>query len=157
MHIFLHQHNGCPRKKKAEFGESEIIRNQYKWWWNAVPRKIYQVEFKSTLDDSKPCKTETIWVPSQPSQLNPDMNSPPREYSHSSIWAIVNNQNTTLLFRRELLAKIRLEYELWCPLAESFAHSPWNCPEAAEVVPLQNVRNGFAPYRHYSTVCTEKR
>ena len=40
--------------------------------------------------------------------------------------AIIYNQSTTLLFRRELLAKIRLENELWCPLSESFARSPWN-------------------------------
>jgi DNA polymerase sigma len=51
--------------------------------------------------------------------------------------AIVYNQNTTLLFRRELLAKIRLEYELWCPLSESFARSPWNRNESFLCVDFQ--------------------
>ena len=51
--------------------------------------------------------------------------------------AIVLNQNTTLLFRRELLAKIRLEYELWCPLSESFAQSPWNRVDSTVCVNFQ--------------------
>jgi DNA polymerase sigma len=55
----------------------------------------------------------------------------------SILKAIVYNQNTTLLFRRELLAKMRLEYELWCPLTESFAHSPWNRPNDVLCVNFQ--------------------
>ena len=31
-----------------------------------------------------------------------------------------------MLFRRELIAKIRLEFELWCSLVEAFAPSPFN-------------------------------
>jgi hypothetical protein len=31
-----------------------------------------------------------------------------------------------LLFRRELIAKIGLEYELWCSLVEAFAPCPFN-------------------------------
>mmetsp|Transcript_18118 Transcript_18118/g.20903 ORF Transcript_18118/g.20903 Transcript_18118/m.20903 type:complete len:1221 (+) Transcript_18118:108-3770(+) len=39
---------------------------------------------------------------------------------------IVSNPYLSLLFRRELIAKIRLEFELWSPLMDSFAPSPFN-------------------------------
>lgn len=39
----------------------------------------------------------------------------------SILKAIVSNPSMTLLLRRELITKLRLEYELWCPLCEEFA------------------------------------
>jgi len=40
--------------------------------------------------------------------------------------AVVSNPSSSLLFRRELILKIRLEFDLWCPLMDSFAPSPFN-------------------------------
>jgi Skp family chaperone for outer membrane proteins len=39
----------------------------------------------------------------------------------SILKAVVSNHSMTLLLRRELITKMRLEYELWCPLCEEFA------------------------------------
>ena len=39
----------------------------------------------------------------------------------SILRAIVSNTSITLLLRRELITKLRLEFELWCPLCEEFA------------------------------------
>jgi hypothetical protein len=41
-----------------------------------------------------------------------------------SIQAIVKNDATRFLFKENLLHKMRLEYDLWCPLCESFAPNP---------------------------------
>lgn len=35
--------------------------------------------------------------------------------------AVVTNQSMSILLRRDLIAKMRIEYELWCPLSEEFA------------------------------------
>ena len=47
--------------------------------------------------------------------------------------AIVTNRSISVLLRREMLVKLRLEYELWCPLCEEFAklsddHHVWYEP-----------------------------
>lgn len=39
----------------------------------------------------------------------------------SILKAMVSNSSMALLLRRELITKLRLEYELWCPLCEEFA------------------------------------
>jgi len=39
----------------------------------------------------------------------------------SILRAIVANPSVTILLRRDLVVKLRLEYELWCPLCEEFA------------------------------------
>lgn len=39
----------------------------------------------------------------------------------SILKAIVTNRNLSILLRRELITKMRLEFELWCPLCEEFA------------------------------------
>jgi hypothetical protein len=39
----------------------------------------------------------------------------------SILKAIVTNSNLSILLRRELITKMRLEFELWCPLCEEFA------------------------------------
>jgi DNA polymerase sigma len=39
----------------------------------------------------------------------------------SILKAVVSNPSMALLLRRELITKLRLEYELWCPLCEEFA------------------------------------
>jgi len=39
----------------------------------------------------------------------------------SILKAIVTNHSLSILMRRELITKMRLEYELWCPLCEEFA------------------------------------
>lgn len=39
----------------------------------------------------------------------------------SILRAIVNNSSVTVLLRRDLITKLRLEFELWCPLCEEFA------------------------------------
>lgn len=39
----------------------------------------------------------------------------------SILKAVVTNPNLTVVLRRELITKMRLEYELWCPLCEEFA------------------------------------
>ncbi len=39
----------------------------------------------------------------------------------SILRAVVTNPSMTIILRRELIGKLRLEYELWCPLSEEFA------------------------------------
>jgi len=39
----------------------------------------------------------------------------------SILRAIVTNPSVTMLLRRDLITKLRLEFELWCPLCEEFA------------------------------------
>lgn len=39
----------------------------------------------------------------------------------SILKAVVTNPSMSVILRRELIAKLRLEYELWCPLSEEFA------------------------------------
>lgn len=39
----------------------------------------------------------------------------------SILKAVVTNPSMSVILRRELIAKLRLEYELWCPLTEEFA------------------------------------
>jgi len=39
--------------------------------------------------------------------------------------AAVTNSATQLLLKRDIMAKLRLEYDLWCPLTESFAPNPF--------------------------------
>ena len=39
----------------------------------------------------------------------------------SILRAIVTNPSVTILLRRDLITKLRLEFELWCPLCEEFA------------------------------------
>lgn len=39
----------------------------------------------------------------------------------SILKAVVSNPSMAFLLRRELITKLRLEYELWCPLCEEFA------------------------------------
>jgi hypothetical protein len=39
----------------------------------------------------------------------------------SILRAVVTNPAMSVILRRELIAKLRLEYELWCPLSEEFA------------------------------------
>jgi DNA polymerase sigma len=39
----------------------------------------------------------------------------------SILKAVVSNPSMGILLRRELITKLRLEYELWCPLCEEFA------------------------------------
>lgn len=39
----------------------------------------------------------------------------------SILKAVVTNPSMSVILRRELISKLRLEYELWCPLSEEFA------------------------------------
>lgn len=39
----------------------------------------------------------------------------------SILRAVVTNPSMSMILRRELVTKLRLEYELWCPLSEEFA------------------------------------
>mmetsp|Transcript_14111 Transcript_14111/g.30664 ORF Transcript_14111/g.30664 Transcript_14111/m.30664 type:complete len:1304 (+) Transcript_14111:121-4032(+) len=43
----------------------------------------------------------------------------------SVVTAAVTNSATQLLLKRDIMAKLRLEYDLWCPLTESFAPNPF--------------------------------
>ncbi|KAL7536174.1 hypothetical protein ACHAXR_006955, partial [Thalassiosira sp. AJA248-18] len=43
----------------------------------------------------------------------------------SILKAAVTNEANQLLLKRDILSKIRLEYDLWCPLKESFAPNPF--------------------------------
>ena len=52
----------------------------------------------------------------------------------SILRAVIKNPSSSLLFRKELLGKLRLEYELWCPLCEGFAPSPFNTDQDAMCV-----------------------
>ena len=60
----------------------------------------------------------------------------------------MNNPSATVLFRRELVSKIRLEYELWCSLCEAFAASPFNSNAKALCVDFNQFPQHVTP-NHY--------
>ena len=70
----------------------------------------------------------------------------------SILKAVVTNPSISLMLRRELITKMRLEYELWCPLCEEFA-----IPGEANMwyEPLQNLPHTITP-DHFRQ-CTEAR
>lgn len=48
----------------------------------------------------------------------------------SILKAVVSNPSMALLLRQDMIQKMRLEYELWCPLCEEFSVPGGNGPEA---------------------------
>lgn len=62
----------------------------------------------------------------------------------SILRAIVTNPAVTILLRRDLITKLRLEFELWCPLCEEFAvpgensQQMWYAPLAKFSQPITN-------------------
>lgn len=62
----------------------------------------------------------------------------------SILKAIVTNPSVTVLLRRDLTTKLRLEFELWCPLCEEFAvpgetnQQMWYAPIARFSQPITN-------------------
>jgi len=69
--------------------------------------------------------------------------------------AVVYNPSIGLLFRRELISKIRLEYELWCSLVDAFATSPFNKDSDSPCVQFNEFPNHVSPV-HYQQ-CIESR
>lgn len=68
---------------------------------------------------------------------------------------MVSNPSASLLFRRELISKIRLEYELWCPLVDAFACSPFNKDPSTLCVQFNDFPQHVVP-AHYRQ-CVESR
>jgi DNA polymerase sigma len=60
-----------------------------------------------------------------------------------------------LLFRRDLIAKIRLEFELWCSLVDAFAPSPFNTDKESLCVNFNDFPQHVTP-SHYQQ-CAESR
>ena len=62
----------------------------------------------------------------------------------SILRAIVTNPSVTILLRRDLITKLRLEFELWCPLCEEFAvpgensQQMWYAPLSKFSQPITN-------------------
>lgn len=48
----------------------------------------------------------------------------PPHFVMTSIQAALKNDAAHLLFKKDIMQKMRLEYELWCPLCEAFAPNP---------------------------------
>jgi hypothetical protein len=72
----------------------------------------------------------------------------------SILKAVVTNPSISLMLRRELITKMRLEYELWCPLCEEFA-IPSESGANMWYEPLQNLPHTITP-EHFR-LCTEAR
>jgi hypothetical protein len=73
----------------------------------------------------------------------------------SILKAIVTNPAMSLLLRRELVSKLRLEYELWCPLCEEFA-IPSDSPDVKMwYEPLSNLPHSLTA-EHFR-FCTDAR
>jgi DNA polymerase sigma len=72
----------------------------------------------------------------------------------SILKAIVSNPSMALLLRRELITKLRLEYELWCPLCEEFA-VPGDSTDQMWYEPL-NIFTQPITADHFR-ICTEAR
>lgn len=67
--------------------------------------------------------------------------------------AVVTNPTMTILLRRELIAKMRVEYELWCPLSEEFALAKENARLWFE--PLRDLPQNIPPEVYQS--CSQAR
>lgn len=61
----------------------------------------------------------------------------------SILRAVVTNQSMNILLRRDLINKMRLEYELWCPLCEEFAVPDESAKMWYE--PLRDLNRGITP------------
>jgi hypothetical protein len=72
----------------------------------------------------------------------------------SILKAVVTNPSISLMLRRELITKMRLEYELWCPLCEEFA-VPSESGANMWYEPLQNLPHTITP--DHFRLCTEAR
>jgi DNA polymerase sigma len=60
----------------------------------------------------------------------------------SILKAVVTNPSMTVLLRRDLIAKMRIEFELWCPLSEEFA------------IPNDTAKMWYEPLRDLPNVIT---
>ena len=72
----------------------------------------------------------------------------------SILKAVVTNPSMALLLRRELVTKLRLEYELWCPLCEEFA-VPGDSAAKMWYEPLQSLPHSITA--DHFRLCTEAR
>lgn len=72
----------------------------------------------------------------------------------SILKAVVTNPSISLMLRRELITKMRLEYELWCPLCEEFA-VPGETGANMWYEPLQSLPHTITP--DHFRICTEAR
>jgi len=45
----------------------------------------------------------------------------------SVLKAVLGNKASHLLFKRDIITKLKLEFQLWCPLCECFAPNPFEC------------------------------
>ena len=46
--------------------------------------------------------------------------------------SILKNDSSRFLFKKDMMRKLRLEYELWCPLCEAFAPNPSTVNDASQ-------------------------
>lgn len=98
------------------------------------------VKTKSTSDDDEKDKEDEKQVAANEakSKLISEEYSVERKWREMQIMyasvleAVVSNQTIHTLLKKEWLAQIRLEYELWCPFIESFAPNPY--PHITSVV-----------------------
>lgn len=72
----------------------------------------------------------------------------------SILKAVVTNPAISMLLRRELITKLRLEYELWCPLCEEFA-VPGDSDAKMWYAPLSSLPHSITP--DHFRFCTEAR
>jgi len=72
----------------------------------------------------------------------------------SILKAVVANPSMSVILRRELISKLRLEYELWCPLSEEFA-VPGDLDAKMWYEPLNNLPHNITP--DHIRMCTEAR
>jgi hypothetical protein len=72
----------------------------------------------------------------------------------SILKAVVTNPSIALMLRRELITKMRLEYELWCPLCEEFA-IPGESGANMWYEPLQSLPHTITP--DHFRLCTDAR
>lgn len=72
----------------------------------------------------------------------------------SILRAVVTNPSMSIILRRELVTKLRLEFELWCPLSEEFA-VPGDSDAKMWYDPLVNLPHSITP--DHFRFCTEAR
>mmetsp|Transcript_40348 Transcript_40348/g.46447 ORF Transcript_40348/g.46447 Transcript_40348/m.46447 type:complete len:1244 (-) Transcript_40348:1056-4787(-) len=99
---------------------------------NIVDKEKLDIDDEATQKSIKSCDTEDIslnvaLLREKTKTLMGGRASCERKWRDSQLAfssilrAIVTNPSITLLLRRELITKLRLEFELWCPLCEEFA------------------------------------
>lgn len=113
------------KKTSAKLAESERVVNELK---QEVDKEAEAKSEAASSDDTEGDESELVLEFREKTRiLNSGRASCERKWRDSQqafsgiLKAVVSNPSMSALLRRDIVARIRVEYELWCPLSEEFA------------------------------------